>query len=449
LAVCVLRMRCRQRGWQKARVFCNTRAEVEQYATAVKTARSVFGEAVYVHYSNLERERRQEIEQQFAGSETAICFASSTLESGIDIGHIDVVVLIGAPGSAESFWQRAGRSGRRGQKAQVVCFYRTALEQVMFNALPVTAMHQAVPGFIPSVAIQQIFSLLKQSPTAALRFNPLCELFDGLLSIVEIRDILGELQIAGYLQTARMGEWRAGERLNQLVDMQSSEQTPLSLYSNIQTSTTQVKIRDRHSQRIVATVDRQWFDREQLTLEGRLLDVSWYDGDALWVSPASNINQAPPLHYVSARQLLSYELAQQLAIQTETPRGVASLVSCDDGWLCFHWLGDIYGLVLLDLLAYTLPVGPTSQSGLCLLLKEEPRALPTFTTEQVSRYLHDNYRRYESMIATGAYHRLLPFVLRRQTVIGQFNVPRFVEAAHLRVERASESWAAALLEYLH
>src|SRR5205085_11934858 len=70
----------RQRGWRKALAFCNTRAEVESYAAAVRAAGSPFGEAVYVHYSNLEWERRCEIEQQFAQAQAAICFASSTLE---------------------------------------------------------------------------------------------------------------------------------------------------------------------------------------------------------------------------------------------------------------------------------------------------------------------------------------------------------------------------------
>ena len=69
-------------GWRKALVFCNTRAEVELYATAVRRMGSPFGQQVYVHYSNLDRLRRREIEEQFAQADAAICFASSTLELG-------------------------------------------------------------------------------------------------------------------------------------------------------------------------------------------------------------------------------------------------------------------------------------------------------------------------------------------------------------------------------
>ncbi|MBK8046757.1 MAG: hypothetical protein IPK16_06315 [Anaerolineales bacterium] len=59
-----------------------------------------------------------------------------------------------------------------------------------------------------------------------------------------------------------------GERLKRLVDLQAVESNPLSLHSNIQSSTVQVKIRDQASQRVVATVDRQWLARDVLTLEG-------------------------------------------------------------------------------------------------------------------------------------------------------------------------------------
>jgi len=430
----------RQRGWRKALAFCNTRAEVEAYATAVRAGNSPFGESVFVHYSNLERKRRHEIEQQFAHAETAICFASSTLELGIDIGNIDVSLLIGPPGSAESFVQRIGRTNRRQPKAKAACFYRSPLERAMFEALPNTVMRTPSSSFHPSVVIQQIFSILKQSPTAALRLNPLCDLFKDFISPDDIRAILGELQAKQYLKSSRMDEWRADERLNRLIDMQTSEHTPLSIYSNIQTSTGQLKIRDQNTQLVVANVDRQWFQRDVLTLEGRPLNVTWYDGEALWVSSYRGTNAAGSIRYLSGRQILSYELAQQLAVQAGLETGAIPIIQCANGWLCFHWLGDIYGRVFRDLVSYTLSVEETKQPGLCLLIHEEPRALPTWTEEQIKRYLRDNYRRYESMLSLGAYQHLLPTELRRRTVVEQFNVPHFMHAIQsLHIERTYEA----------
>ncbi|MEO8392063.1 MAG: DEAD/DEAH box helicase [Chloroflexota bacterium] len=440
----------RQRGWRKALVFCNTRAEVEAYAAAVRAADSAFGEAVYVHYSNLERERRREIESQFARAEAALCFASSTLELGIDIGDIDVALLIGAPGSAAAFTQRIGRASRRESRTWATCFYRTPFESRLFDALLKSPDSRGSTAFRPSIAVQQIFSLLKQSPIAAIRLNPLADLFASMLSATDLRAILGELQALGYLKAGRMGEWRAGERLNRLADMQAMENTPLSLYSNIQPdSLAKIKIRDQHSQRVVATVDRQWLDRDLLTLEGRPVNIEWYDGEVLWVTAYRGAEQGEQLHYRSARQMLSYELAQQLPIQLGLPSGTAPLIPIDDGWLWFHWLGDIYGHALADLLRYTLPAQETPQPGLCLLLTEDPRTLPIWKAEQIERYLHDQYRRYESLLALGAYHRLLPLELRRRAVIEQFDVLRFMQAiSQLRPERTADSLTESLQELI-
>jgi ATP-dependent Lhr-like helicase len=391
------------RGWRKALVFCNTRTEVEAYATAVRAAHTSFGHAVYVHYSNLESGRRLEIEQQFAQAGAAICFASSTLELGIDIGAIDAAILIGAPGSTAAFVQRIGRAGRRRQTIHAACFYRTPLEERLLRtwaAAPTAA--PATAPFRPSVAVQQVFSLLVQSPSGALRLPPLAELFRGLLGAAELAAILGHLHERAYLTTARAGEWRAGERLKRLVDMQ-----------------------------------------------GRPLDVSWFDGEALWVTAHRGEMSAARLPYLSARQLLSFDLAQQLPAPLGLAPGVAPLVETPTGWLLFHWLGDVYGQTLLDLLRPFLAVEESAEPGLCVGLSDAPQALPALNVEQVERYLRDHVREYEGLLALGAYQHLLPRSLRQQAVVAQFETGRFAEAvARLHLQRTTEKVAVDLVTLL-
>ena len=54
-----------------------------------------------------------------------VVVSTNALELGIDIGALDVAVLVGYPGSQTSFWQRAGRVGRRGRTSLTVLVARS------------------------------------------------------------------------------------------------------------------------------------------------------------------------------------------------------------------------------------------------------------------------------------------------------------------------------------
>jgi DEAD/DEAH box helicase domain-containing protein len=62
---------------------------------------------------------RREIERRLASGRLAGVISTSALEHGIDIGGLDVCILVGYPGSITSSWQRLGRVGRQGEDALV------------------------------------------------------------------------------------------------------------------------------------------------------------------------------------------------------------------------------------------------------------------------------------------------------------------------------------------
>jgi ATP-dependent Lhr-like helicase len=467
------------RRWRKALVFCNSRAEVEAYAAVARGA-SPFGNAVYVHYSNIEPRRRREIERQFAADEAALCFSSSTLELGIDIGDIDIVILIGPPGSPGAFAQRIGRGNRRNRTTRVACGARTPLERLVFEALiaeegrliedqetsrqgQASRLHLdddqessasaprpvSVSYLRPAVAIQQIFSLIKQSPMAAVRLAELEELFAGMLSKDDLQQIVGELQQRGYLKIGRPGEWRAGLRLNELYDEQTGAQPGLSVHSNIQASAPTIVVRDQHTGQALARVDALWLDRDLLTLEGRPVSVEWCDGEALWVSSGQSQSLEARQVFRSSRQLLSYELAHRLQQHLGLAPDAAPFVVAPEGWHWFHWLGDLYGRAALGLLRYHVAAQESGPIGLCLNLPDEPRAPPAWTEAQVVQYLQDSYRSFEPLLALGPFQQLLPIILRRRAVVEQFDVPRFLAAVtSLRPILAPESLAMDLRRLL-
>ena len=79
-------------------------------------------------------EERREIEAGLASGELAAVVSTSALELGIDIGELDVCILVGYPGTVMATLQRGGRVGRGGQESAVVLVAgEDALDQYFLN----------------------------------------------------------------------------------------------------------------------------------------------------------------------------------------------------------------------------------------------------------------------------------------------------------------------------
>lgn len=70
-------------------------------------------DSISSYRSGYTAEIRRAIESDFFGGKLRGIAATNALELGIDIGHLDVTLHLGFPGSIASLWQQAGRSGRR------------------------------------------------------------------------------------------------------------------------------------------------------------------------------------------------------------------------------------------------------------------------------------------------------------------------------------------------
>ena len=98
-------------------VFANSRRNVEELANYLRkrSEKERVPQEFFPHHGNLSKEFREDVEALLKKGNlphTAIC--TSTLELGIDIGHVHSIAQIGCAPSVASLRQRLGRSGRRG-----------------------------------------------------------------------------------------------------------------------------------------------------------------------------------------------------------------------------------------------------------------------------------------------------------------------------------------------
>jgi ATP-dependent Lhr-like helicase len=93
----------------KRLVFCDSRAQAEQLATALRS----YGVQTFVSHSSLSRDARRQAETAFESGSSCVIVATSTLELGVDVGDLDHVFQVDVPPTVAAFLQRLGRTGRR------------------------------------------------------------------------------------------------------------------------------------------------------------------------------------------------------------------------------------------------------------------------------------------------------------------------------------------------
>ena len=151
---------------QKVLIFVNSRKQVDAAAPYFATA-ELSDWAVYCHHGSLSKEEREHAEEKFKSDGRALCVATMTLEIGIDIGDVDLVICMDPPFSLSSFLQRIGRGCRRMQgKTRVLCVARDRAGELVFQGL-IRQAGIGIPSgptapFRRSVLVQQILAYLRQ-----------------------------------------------------------------------------------------------------------------------------------------------------------------------------------------------------------------------------------------------------------------------------------------------
>lgn len=467
-----------RRGCRKVLAFCERRAECEELAHRFSQG-TPFGDRVFVHHASLDRGLRRRAEREFAQAEAALCFATSTLELGIDIGDVDLVVLIGPPDDVSSFLQRTGRGNRRTSRTHVVCFYRNATEQALFQIFIRAAINDtANPSstldvddfdfelqtadreltFHTSVIVQQLCSYIKQTRFGEIDSEQAFALFhspDGvpLISPADYRKIIEHLVSRNYFVVARGSTLRPARKWQELYEQRG-------IYTNLtDTQRTSLDVIDEITGRRLGEVGRHALRpgaartfllaghaRRQVVRQGRRLIVRSSDEAAPTMLPSCAVRR-------SMRPWLARRLAIELGLPIPNPTtGMTMLVArtiSDKGqvhnpgtavedcrelleggkqaWL-LHCAGELYAVVLGDLLEDLYEVEVVARTELHLALSGALPASVTlqFTYEQVRAYVLKRWREFEGWFDLGSFQSELPPEIRRANVTAAFNIPQFL-----------------------
>jgi len=178
---------------EKRLVFCDSRSRVEELARLLRT----HAVETYLSHSSLSIEERRSAEKAFAESRNCVIVSTSTLELGIDVGDLDRVIQIDAPGSVASFLQRLGRTGRRQGSARN-CLLLATSEKALLKAAALLDLWST--GFVepitPPALPLHIFSQQLMALTLQLKG----------LGIAEWRPCIGRLPAYGSLEPAQVEE---------------------------------------------------------------------------------------------------------------------------------------------------------------------------------------------------------------------------------------------------
>ncbi len=168
-------------------VFTNTRSATERVINHLKEKfpkqYAAEEQTIGAHHGSLSKEHRYRIESALRSGKLKCVVSSTSLELGIDIGYIDLVILLGSPKSVARAVQRIGRSGHklhetsigrilvldRDDLVECAVLLKSAIEKeidrihIPSNCLDVLAQQVFGIAIAGQIGINELFDLVRSS----------------------------------------------------------------------------------------------------------------------------------------------------------------------------------------------------------------------------------------------------------------------------------------------
>jgi ATP-dependent Lhr-like helicase len=407
----------------KVLVFCNTRRRVDTLAAELREPLERLGYRVQAHHGSLSRSVREEAESDVRLSGAIVVFATSTLEFGIDIGDIDLVVLDAPPPDVASVLQRIGRGNRRRDRTSVMCCARSCMDRLlhdaMLNAARAGDLGPACAGAQHAVARQQLASYLFQSPSTSRSR-------DGLLSLAtECAPDLDAPRLLDHL--VRSGEFaEAGDRVR-LGEGWLERAASGEIHSNIE-STPGAAVVDAVTGQVLADGIRSQTG-PTIGVGGKKRPVKGRTDFRIEVGSAHDRAQpAGEWRYVTSRRFIGASQPYTVRKMLEIPTHRWPTLTLGGFSVAFHLSGAEMAAVL-DLLQ---PAGMQAEVNPWYVAVPEPSGRkPKWIAEPdtlgLSARLEQQVERIEGMLARPYANRHLPMAIRIDELESWLRLPSTLE----------------------
>lgn len=238
-------------GGARTLTFVRSRrqAEIVAMRTVEELAflgRPEFGERVASYRAGYLAEDRRRLERQLDSGDLLGVATTNALELGIDVGGLDAVVTAGFPGTVASFWQQAGRAGRRGQGSLVLLVGRDEPMDTYLIHHPEALLGRPVEKTVfnpknPYVLRGHVYCAAVEQP-----------LSDADVAALDAGDIVAELADLGLLRKRPRGWFAVDRAHDDELPTPDTAHTAVSLRGG---SGDEVLIVDGTDGRLLGTVD--------------------------------------------------------------------------------------------------------------------------------------------------------------------------------------------------
>jgi ATP-dependent helicase Lhr and Lhr-like helicase len=151
-------------------VFTNVRSAAEQIGLRLRELLPELADAIEIHHASLDRSVRLAVEDRLKNGELRAVVCSTSLELGIDIGAVDLVVMVATPKGVSRAIQRIGRSGHSLNKSSHGILVATNINDLV--EATVTAKLVRVRALDPIKILEKPFDVVAQHIVGIVALAP-------------------------------------------------------------------------------------------------------------------------------------------------------------------------------------------------------------------------------------------------------------------------------------